>query len=231
MRRTLTILAALLILGCGGNKARTQEPSTPPPSDQTPEATDETAPAGGPAEAAAPAEKPLEAVTAKLTEDSLPKEIYLTFDIKDFGKIVVQLFAKDAPKSVTNIVNLAVDGFYNGLTFHRIVPGFVVQGGDPDGTGGGGPGYTVPAEIKKKHDKGCMAMARKPDQVNPKKESSGSQFYFCLEALPDLDGEYTVIGQITEGMDVLEKLGQVKTGKKDKPIDPPVMTSVTAAAR
>jgi cyclophilin family peptidyl-prolyl cis-trans isomerase len=223
MKRSFFIVPCLaLTLGCGGNQVQPAEP------EPEPAVTDVTAPEP---EQPAAQEKPLAEVTEKLDESSLPDEIYLNISVKGFGDIVVSLYGADAPKSVTNIANLAIEGFYNGLVFHRVVPGFVVQGGDPEGTGAGGPGYTVDAEIKHKHEKGCLAMARKPDQVNPTKASSGSQFYFCLQDLPDLDGEYTVIGKIVEGLDVMEKLGEVKTGKKDRPLDPPVMETVTVTAR
>ncbi len=145
-----------------------------------------------------------------LTPNSLPEKLFLTIKVKDFGTIKVEMFTRDAPLNVTNVCNLAIKGFYNGLTFHRIEPGFVVQGGDPKGDGTGGPGYTVPAEIKRKHEKGSMAMARLSDEVNPERRSSGSQFYFCLQPLPVLDGKYTVIGKIIEGMDVLDRLGQTR---------------------
>ncbi|MCL5952651.1 MAG: peptidylprolyl isomerase [Chloroflexi bacterium] len=124
------------------------------------------------------------------------------------GDIVVELYPKDAPQTVNNFVFLARDGFYNNLTFHRVEPGFVIQGGDPLGTGTGGPGYTIPAEIKEKHSKGAIAMARLPDQVNPKRDSSGSQFYITLEATPFLDGAYTAFGQVTQGMDVVQKIAR-----------------------
>ncbi|MBI2342330.1 MAG: peptidylprolyl isomerase [Deltaproteobacteria bacterium] len=124
------------------------------------------------------------------------------------GDIVCELFAKDAPLSVTNFKYLADGGFYNGLTFHRVVPNFVVQGGDPNGTGSGGPGYTIPAEIKKPHPKGALAWARTGDEVNPQRRSSGSQFYITLEATPFLDNQYTVFGQTIKGMDVVEKIRQ-----------------------
>src|ERR1700732_557858 len=110
----------------------------------------------------------------------------------DKGTFVIELYPKVAPKTVENFETLTKKGFYNGLTFHRVVPDFVVQGGDPDGTGTGGPGYTVPAEIGEKHLRGSVATARTSDQVNPKRESSGSQFYICLEPQPNLDGQYTV---------------------------------------
>lgn len=122
------------------------------------------------------------------------------------GNIVVDLDAKSAPQTVNNFVFLARDGFYDNLTFHRVEPGFVIQGGDPRGTGQGGPGYTIPAEIKLKHSKGAIAMARLPDQVNPKRDSSGSQFYITLAATPFLDDGYTAFGYVTQGMDVVEKV-------------------------
>lgn len=127
------------------------------------------------------------------------------------GNIVVEMYPKDALQTVNNFVFLARDGFYNNLTFHRVEPGFVIQGGDPRGTGQGGPGYTIPAEIKAKHTKGAIAMARLSDQVNPKRDSSGSQFYITLEATPFLDGGYTAFGQVTQGMDVVQniKVGDV----------------------
>ena len=121
------------------------------------------------------------------------------------GNIVAQLFPKDAPQHTNNFVFLARDGFFNGLTFHRVVAGFVIQGGDPLGTGTGGPGYNIPPEIKSKHTEGALAMARTggPAQTTP---SSGSQFYITLAPQPGLDGDYTVFGQVTQGMDVVKKI-------------------------
>ncbi len=124
----------------------------------------------------------------------------------DRGTVVIELYPKSAPKTVDNFETLVKKGFYNGLTFHRVEPGFVVQGGDPDGTGTGGPGYTVPAEIGEKHLRGSVAMARTSDQVNPQRASSGSQFYICLAPQPFLDGQYTVFGGVIEGMDVVDKI-------------------------
>lgn len=125
------------------------------------------------------------------------------------GDIKVDLYEKEAPLSVTNFKQLAEGGFYNGLTFHRVEPGFVIQGGDPEGTGRGGPGYTIAAEIEgnpHKHEKGALAWARLPDQVNPERRSSGSQFYITLAPTPFLDGGYTVFGKTLEGQDVVEKI-------------------------
>ena len=122
------------------------------------------------------------------------------------GIIVVELYPEAAPKTVANFETLVNKGFYNGLTWHRVVPDFVIQGGDPDGTGSGGPGYTVPAEIKEKHLRGSVATARTGDDVNPQRASSGSQFYICLEPQPGLDGQYTVFGGVIKGMDAVDKI-------------------------
>ncbi len=121
------------------------------------------------------------------------------------GNIVAELYPKDAPQTVNNFVFLARDGFYNGLTFHRVVANFVIQGGDPLGDGTGGPGYNIPPEIKAKHTKGALAMARRggPAATTP---SSGSQFYITLEPQPGLDGDYTVFGQVTQGQEVVQKI-------------------------
>jgi len=122
------------------------------------------------------------------------------------GIIVLELYPESAPKTVANFETLVNKGFYNGLTWHRVVPDFVIQGGDPDGTGSGGPGYTVPAEIKEKHLRGSVATARTGDDVNPQRASSGSQFYICLEPQPGLDGQYTVFGGVIKGMDAVDKI-------------------------
>ncbi len=119
------------------------------------------------------------------------------------GKIYIELFPKEAPKTVENFEKLANSGFYNGLTFHRYEPGFVIQGGDPNGNGSGGPGYTIKAEINShKHLKGAVGMARRQDDL----DSAGSQFYITLAEAPFLDGGYTVFGQVVEGMNAVEKL-------------------------
>jgi peptidyl-prolyl cis-trans isomerase B (cyclophilin B) len=122
------------------------------------------------------------------------------------GNIVVSLDATSAPEHVNNFIFLSNQGFYDGLTFHRVEPGFVVQGGDPEGTGQSGPGYSVPGEFNLTHGQGALAMARLPDQINPNRESSGSQFYITLAPTPFLDGQYSVFGQVEEGMDVVQAI-------------------------
>lgn len=124
------------------------------------------------------------------------------------GDIVIKFLPEDAPKHVENFIKLAGEGFYDGLTFHRVEPNFVIQGGDPKGNGTGGPGYTIPAEIKAKHVDGAVAAARLGDAANPAKASSGSQFYICLGPQHFLDGNYTVFGQVVEGMDVARKIAR-----------------------
>jgi cyclophilin family peptidyl-prolyl cis-trans isomerase len=120
----------------------------------------------------------------------------------DKGAIKFKFYTKDAPNTVARIVELIRSGFYNGLTFHRVVPGFVIQGGDPNGNGTGGSGQKLKAEFNsRKHVEGTVAMARASDP-----DSADSQFYIALGALPQLDGQYTVFGQVVEGMDVVKKI-------------------------
>ena len=127
------------------------------------------------------------------------------------GEIKFDFFPEDAPKTVENFVTLARKGFYDGLTFHRVEPGFVVQGGDPQGNGMGGPGYKIKAEFnKQKHVRGAVAMARSNDP-----DSAGSQFYIVLAPANFLDGKYTVFGMVTSGMDVVDK---VRVGDKMKSV-------------
>jgi peptidyl-prolyl cis-trans isomerase B (cyclophilin B) len=119
-------------------------------------------------------------------------------------EIRMELYPADAPKTVENFVTLARKGFYNNLTFHRVVPDFVVQGGCPKGNGTGGPGYTIPAEFNtQKHLRGSVAMAR---SQHP--DSAGSQFYICYGATPHLDGNYTVFGKVTSGMEHVDRIKQ-----------------------
>jgi peptidyl-prolyl cis-trans isomerase B (cyclophilin B) len=118
------------------------------------------------------------------------------------GEIVFKFYPEDAPETVANFIKLAKQGFYDGLKFHRVVPGFVIQGGDPKGDGTGGPGYTIKAEFNSRaHLTGTVAMAR---SMAP--DSAGSQFYICLSRQPSLDGKYTVFGQVTKGVDVVQKI-------------------------
>jgi peptidyl-prolyl cis-trans isomerase B (cyclophilin B) len=132
------------------------------------------------------------------------------------GAIAVALFDEDAPKTVANFVKLAGDGFYDGVIFHRVIPDFMVQGGDPTGTGTGGPGYTFEDEINEHRVvRGALAMA------NAGPDTNGSQFFVVTtEAAPWLDGKHTVFGRVTEGMDVVDTISAVDTDANDKPREP-----------
>jgi peptidyl-prolyl cis-trans isomerase B (cyclophilin B) len=129
------------------------------------------------------------------------------------GAIAVELFDEDAPKTVANFVKLADDGFYDGVIFHRVIPDFMIQGGDPTGTGTGGPGYTFEDEINEHRvERGALAMA------NAGPDTNGSQFFVVTtEAAPWLDGKHTVFGRVTEGMDVVDSISTVETDSNDKP--------------
>jgi cyclophilin family peptidyl-prolyl cis-trans isomerase len=206
-RWLMVVLGLTLVLGSSGCSGT--EPVAPATSAPTPAATATSAPA--------------ESEKGETTMRTNPQERNNMYDEgpemqidpeKDYtatistpkGDIVVDLDAGAAPLTVNNFVFLAHEGFYDGLTFHRVEPGFVIQGGDPLGTGTGGPGYTVPAEIELPHVEGAIAMARRADQVNPERASSGSQFYITLAPTPFLDGGYTAFGQVTNGMDVVKSI-------------------------
>jgi cyclophilin family peptidyl-prolyl cis-trans isomerase len=131
--------------------------------------------------------------------------VYVATIVTDKGNIVAELY-QDTPEGLNNFVTLAMNGYYDGLTFHRVEPEFVIQGGDPAGSGEGGPGYTIPAEIKHNHPRGALAWARTGDQINPERRSSGSQFYITLAPTEFLDGGYSVFGLVLEGMDVADQI-------------------------
>ena len=144
-------------------------------------------------------------------EKDIEKNPLVTMEIEDYGTIKIELYPEYAPNTVANFVNLIESGFYDGLTFHRLVPGFVLQGGDPDGDGTGGPGYTIDGEFKANgyskntlsHDKGVISMARSMDY-----DSAGSQFFIVLDdsAKSSLDNLYAGFGRVTEGMEILEEI-------------------------
>jgi cyclophilin family peptidyl-prolyl cis-trans isomerase len=124
--------------------------------------------------------------------------------LENGAEVTIGFFPEDAPKTVENFVTLAKQGFYDGLTFHRVVPNFVVQGGDPKGDGTGGPGYTIAAEFnRRKHVRGTVAMAR---SQHP--DSAGSQFYITYGPTPHLDGNYTVFGEVVSGMEHVDRIRQ-----------------------
>ncbi len=156
---------------------------------------------------------------AKYVKDNT---IYVATIKTDKGDIVAELYP-DTPQGENNFVTLALNGYYDGLTFHRVEPNFVIQGGDPLGTGTGGPGYTIPAEINHTHPRGALAWARTGDDNNPQRASSGSQFYITLAETPFLDGAYSVFGSVIHGMDVADKIA---VGDKIQRID--ISTATTS---
>jgi cyclophilin family peptidyl-prolyl cis-trans isomerase len=139
------------------------------------------------------------------------------------GSIRIELFDEDAPKTVENFTKLARDGFYDGVIFHRVIPDFMIQGGDPTGTGSGGPGYQFEDEFNEnKVERGALAMANAGPNTN------GSQFFFVTaDACPWLDGKHTVFGRVISGMDVVDSIEKVETGANDRPVDEVRIESVS----
>jgi len=154
-----------------------------------------------------------------------------TIEIENFGKIVVELYPDVAPITVENFVNLAKEGFYDGLTFHRIISGFMIQGGCPQGTGTGGPGHTIKGEfalngIKNdlSHTRGVISMARANDP-----DSAGSQFFIVHQDSTFLDGQYAAFGKVIEGLDVVDAVASTPTYASDKPKKKVVIKTITIA--
>ena len=142
----------------------------------------------------------------------------VTFEMENGDIMKAELYPEIAPNTVKNFVSLVKKGFYDGLTFHRVISGFMIQGGCPDGTGMGGPGYTIKGEFLQN----VLSMAR---AMHP--DSAGSQFFIMHKKSPHLDGAYAAFGKITEGMDVVNKIADTATDYSDKPLEPQVMKKVT----
>jgi peptidyl-prolyl cis-trans isomerase B (cyclophilin B) len=147
----------------------------------------------------------------------------------DGGAIKIELYKEYAPNTVNNYISLIKKGYYNNLIFHRVIPGFMVQGGDPSGDGTGGPGYGIKGEFKAngfkndlKHSRGVISMAR---SSNP--DSAGSQFFIMVDDSPHLDGQYAAFGKVIEGMDNVDKIVSAKTDYRDKPLNEQKMKEVT----
>lgn len=153
-------------------------------------------------------------------------------------KVVIGLYDDAAPQTVENFKKLAKKKYYNGMRFHRVFEHYLVQTGDPcsrrgddDKSGTGGPGYTLPAEIKRTHVRGAVAMSRLDDKINPTRASNGSQFYVCLQPMPQLDGKYTVFGEVIQGIEVLDYISGRPTNSNDFPLEKIVITSITIVPR
>ena len=155
----------------------------------------------------------------------------VTFTMENGKTFMAELYPEKAPNTVNNFLSLVRSHFYDGLTFHRVISGFMIQGGDPAGNGMGGPGYTIRGEFRSngfaqndlKHGRGVLSMAR---TMMP--DSAGSQFFIMHEDASHLDGQYAAFGKVIEGMDVIDEIASVQTDMRDKPLEPQVIRSVTA---
>ncbi|MBC2434828.1 peptidylprolyl isomerase [Clostridium saccharobutylicum] len=195
----VVIMSSLVLVGCGNKNTQSQGDST--------SVTDESS-------------------DSKTGNENLP---VVTITVENYGVIQAELYPEIAPNTVNNFISLVKKGFYDNLTFHRIIKGFMIQGGDPKGDGTGGPGYSIEGEFTSngfanslKHTKGVLSMARAQDP-----NSAGSQFFIMTGDAPNLDGQYAAFGKVTSGLDVLEKIQSVKTKSNDAPIDKVVIKSIT----
>ncbi|MCL6642187.1 MAG: peptidylprolyl isomerase [Candidatus Bipolaricaulota bacterium] len=210
MRRGTLLIVLLFsltaLLGCGGQKAEqrgAQPPPSPPPSAPPSTSSPPSAP---------PSPTPVSTNPVAIVETSM-------------GTFKIELFADRAPNTVQNFIDLVKRGFYKDMIFHRVVAGFVIQTGDPTGTGRGGSERSIKLEIhpELKHDSaGIVGMARTRDP-----DSATSQFYITLAPTPTLDGQYAVFGEVIEGLDVVMAIGQVEVGPGDRPVVPVALRSIT----
>lgn len=153
----------------------------------------------------------------------------VTIEMENGNKIKIELYPDVAPNTVKNFISLINKGFYDGIIFHRVIPGFMIQGGDPNGNGTGGPGYTIKGEFSRngfennlKHDRGVISMAR---TMMP--NSAGSQFFIMVKAAPHLDGQYAAFGKVIEGMDEVDRIVNTERNEMDKPFKDQRMKKVT----
>ena len=216
----ISVLIALSIIvmtfaGCAQNKIVKENDSKLQTLSPSPSSTLEPAPSTD--------------VKVAPTSTNKAKNPIVTIKTKNLGNIVAELYPDVAPDTVNNFISLINKGYYNGLTFHRIIPGFVIQGGDPVGNGTGGPGYSIKGEFTNngfknnlKHSRGILSMARSNSP-----DSAGSQFFIVLEAASNLDNEYAAFGKVTSGMEVVDKIAAVERVAEGAPKSPPVMEKVT----
>lgn len=153
----------------------------------------------------------------------------VTIEMENGNTMKAELYPEVAPNTVNNFISLVKKGFYDGTIFHRVIPGFMIQGGDPDGSGMGGPGYSIKGEFtgngfhnELRHTKGVLSMARTMDP-----NSAGSQFFIMVDDAPHLDGQYAAFGMVIEGLDEADRIVNVKRNWSDKPKEPQVMKKVT----
>lgn len=239
---TLSLLA-LFSTGCGMPKPSDSEATPPteaakqvtPPAKTTP-APEATPPAQTTPEATpAPAEKAKqvtptpEAAPTPAATKTPQKNPVVTIEMEDGSKIKAELYPDVAPNTVNNFISLVKKGFYNGLIFHRVIPGFMIQGGDPQGTGGGGPGYSIKGEFTQNgfensllHEKGVLSMARTNEP-----NSAGSQFFIMAADSPSLDAQYAAFGKVISGIEEVDKIVNVERDGSDRPLKDQKMKTVT----
>lgn len=207
----LLLATALMVTGCASRQpAASKLPITP----------------AGPTKPTAPIGPDVAVMLIKIGREKQPQ------------RVVIGLYEDAAPKAVANLRELCRRRYYNGMRFHRVFENYLVQTGDPysrrgdnERSGTGGPGYTVPAEIKRKHIRGAVAASRLEDKVNPTRASNGSQFYVTLQATPQLDGKYTVFGEVIEGIEVLDYISGRPANSNDFPLEKIVITSIKIVPR
>ncbi len=212
MALILVLTMGLLATGCSTTKTTGTETKTEATTEATTEAATEAVTAEQPKLDGIPTDRPVATITMSTGET-----------------IAIALYPEFAPNTVNNFIELAEAKFYDGVIFHRIIKDFMIQGGDPDGTGMGGPGYGIPGEFASngfenglKHGPGVISMAR-----SQAPDSAGSQFFICHGETSFLDGEYATFGVVAEGMEVVNQLANVKTGAEDRPVEDVVMKSIT----
>ena len=207
MKRTLALVAALAaaaaVVACGGGTSNSDKTGTAAAAHRTPSTSSQGTTATNPTQkdgGSTPVTKKSYSAPPPMTIDVNKK--YVATIKTEVGDIKVELYPQDAPVTVNNFVFLAREGFYDGVTFHRVIPGFVAQAGDPEGTGRGGPGYTIKDEVNsRKFLDGTIGMAK-----TTAPNSAGSQWFIDYAPQPALDGKYTAFGQVVEGRDVLDKI-------------------------
>ena len=222
MKKLLAILLTLtlvLLTGCAASPAAKEEPTAAPTEAPTAEPTAE------------PTEEPAEEETAADTPALPTAQTYpvATITMMDGGVITLELYPKLAPNTVANFIELANSGFYDGLIFHRVISGFMIQGGCPYGTGTGNPGYTIAGEFSAnaykgnilQHKRGVISMAR-----SQMPDSAGSQFFIMHQDASHLDGQYAAFGKVTSGMEVVDAIAAVQTNASDKPLEDQVIKTI-----
>lgn len=204
---SVLLITSFILIGCNNNEGKTNEESKTENTEGVNESKN----------------------TDNNQEYSSQDNPLVTIEMEGGEKIDIELYPKVAPNTVNNFISLVQKNYYDGLNFHRVIPGFMIQGGDPLGDGSGGPGYGIKGEFKSNdvennivHSRGIISMARTGDP-----DSAGSQFFIMTKDSSHLDGEYAAFGEVIEGMDIIDKIVKSETDASDKPLEPQTMREVT----